>query len=201
MIAHASAFIEVVSFWIEVKQSLTGFHTSMSGLEINKFAAAILIAGLLALAVGKVTNLVYHPVKNPEKRGYEVAVTEDAGTASGAAEEAAAPVDIGPLLASADPVAGEALSKKCTTCHDFSKGGPNKVGPNLWGIVGSKHAHKEDFAYSDAIKGLPGNWSEQALSDFLTKPKAYAPGTKMAFAGLKKPEERAALIAYLKSLK
>lgn len=205
MIARASAFIEVVSFWMEVKQFTIqlalGFHTSMSGLEINKFAAAILIAGLLALGVGKIANGIYSPVTHPEKRGFEVEVADAGANEGGAAAADTAPVEIASFMATADVAAGQALIKKCATCHDFTKGGPNKVGPNLWGIVGAKHAAHAGFVYSDAMKAIPGNWDEQALSEFLDKPKAYAPGTKMAFAGLKKPEERAAVIAYLKTLK
>jgi cytochrome c len=109
--------------------------------------------------------------------------------------------DIAALLATADVAQGKAAAKKCAACHNFEKGGPNKIGPNLWDIVGAKHAHKEDFKYSDAIKGMADKeWSYAELDAFLTAPKQYAPGTKMAFPGIKKPEERAAVIAYLRSL-
>ena len=121
----------------------------------------------------------------------------------GKAETAAAPsgpAPIGPLLASADPAAGQAASKACAACHSFDKGGANKVGPNLYGIVGAKHGHIDGFAYSDAIKGKAGPWNYDELNKFLYDPKAYAPGTKMTFAGLKKDQERANVIAYLRSL-
>ena len=96
---------------------------------------------------------------------------------------------------------GETVAKKCAACHNFEKGGPNKVGPNLWDIVGAKHAHKDDYSYSDAIKGMADKeWSYADLDAFLTAPKAYAPGTKMTFPGIKKPEDRAAVITYLRSL-
>lgn len=179
---------------------------------MNKFAAAILVAGLVALATGKITNAIYHPggasskaehgTEEAAKRGYQVDVADAGETVGAGAEtETAAPVDIAPLLATADTTLGESISKKCTTCHDFSKGGPNKVGPNLFGIVGAAKAHQSNYAYSPAMAAKGGSWDVQAISDFLEKPKGYVPGTKMAFAGLKKPEDRAALIAYLKTLK
>jgi cytochrome c len=108
---------------------------------------------------------------------------------------------IADLLKSADPAAGAKVAAKCKACHGFDKGGPNKVGPNLWDIVGAKQAHLGDaFKYSDALKGLGGEWTYDALDKFLTAPKEYVPGTKMVFPGLKKPEDRAAVIAYLRSL-
>lgn len=130
------------------------------------------------------------------------ATTEAATTAAASGEQTASipPSALPELLKTADAEAGKQVAKKCTACHSFDKGGANKVGPNLWDIVGAKQAHMEDFAYSDAIKNLGGEWSYEALDQYLTSPKTYAPGTKMAFAGLKKPEDRAALIAYLRTL-
>jgi len=155
----------------------------------------------------------------------ETPTATDAGTAattepaaSGTAETTAAPAepaaaeptqqatatgggDIAALLATADAAQGKAVAKKCAACHNFEKDGPNKIGPNLWDIVGAKHAHKEDFKYSDAIKGMADKeWTYAELDAFLTAPKQYAPGTKLAFPGIKKPEDRAALLAYLRSL-
>ena len=118
-----------------------------------------------------------------------------------AAQTAAAPAASLPeLLKAADPANGEKIATKCKACHDFTKGGPNKVGPNLYDIVGAKQAHLDNFSYSDAVKGLGGQWSYENLDKFLTKPKDYAPGTKMTFPGLPKPEDRAAVIAYLRTL-
>jgi cytochrome c len=123
------------------------------------------------------------------------------GTAASTQTAAAPPGGSLPdMLKAADPAAGQKVAAKCKACHDFTKGGPNKVGPNLWGIVGAKHAHVQGFNYSDAIKGLSGDWTYENLDKFLTKPKDYAPGTKMAFPGLPKPEDRAALLAYLRTL-
>jgi cytochrome c len=171
----------------------------MSGLEMNKIAAGVLIAGLTALAIGKVSGLLYHPEMEPKTRGFSVAVAEETASPEGGSAAAAEP-DIATLLAKADAVAGATVSKKCTSCHDMSKGGANKVGPGLWGVVGAAKGHHAGFAYSDALKAKGGNWDDDALNQFIKKPKDFVPGTKMAFAGIAKPEDRANLIAYLHSL-
>jgi cytochrome c len=87
---------------------------------------------------------------------------------------------------------------KCKACHDFTKGGPNKVGPNLWGVVGGPSAHKEDFNYDDAIKNLKITWDFANLDKFITNPKKFAPGTKMSFPGLPKAQDRANLLRWLR---
>lgn len=165
-------------------------------LEANKIAAAVLVGGLLTLSVGIATHMVYGTPS-----GSVIAAPGEA--ASGAETETASaepevPVDIMPLIAAADPAAGEKAFAKCKTCHTPEKGGPNRVGPNLWNVVGAHNAHMPDFAYSDVIKNLNITWDYDHLNQFLTNPKAYAPGTKMTFAGIKKPEERAALIRWLR---
>jgi cytochrome c len=106
---------------------------------------------------------------------------------------------IAPLLAAASVESGKNLARKCALCHTFKKGGPRKIGPNLWDIVGADKARWENFSYSAALAGVGGSWGYEDLNAFVAKPKAYLPGTKMTFAGLKKPADRADLIAYLRT--
>lgn len=168
----------------------------MNGLELNKIAAAVLLGGLIAMVTGKLADVFYHP-EAAHKRGFEVEVAEEAPAGASAEPKI---VELGLLLASADIEKGKDVSKKCLTCHSFEQGGPNKVGPNLYGVVGAPHAHADGFAYSDAMKGKHGEpWTIEGLYHFINNPKAYIPGTKMAFAGIKKPEDLAALLAYLNS--
>jgi cytochrome c len=159
-------------------------------LEANKIAAAILVGGMLTLSVGLVSNMIYESHE---------------GEAGGAAKAAPVeqPVVIEPvsgLLAKADVAKGAEISKKCQVCHTFGKGEPAKVGPNLWGIVGNKHAHMAGFPYSDAIKGMADKiWNYEEINHFITNPRHYAPGTKMTFPGLPKVEDRADVIAWLRT--
>jgi cytochrome c len=120
-----------------------------------------------------------------------------------AAGPAAAPTpepDLGTLLASADADAGKAKVQVCKSCHDFSAGGPDRVGPNLWQVVGRDIASRPGFAYSPAMTARPGNWTYDMLFDFLAHPARTMPGTKMTFAGLRRPEDRAAVIRFLATL-
>lgn len=166
-------------------------------LENNKIAAGILLAGVIAMVSGILADGLYHP-KTPEKRGYQIEVVEDAGGDSG---KPAAMVDIGTLLAAADAGKGEGIAqKKCTSCHSFESGGADKVGPNLHGILGNKFAHKDGFAYSEAMKSHGGNWGYDEMNHWLLSPAKYIKGNKMGFAGLKNDQERADVIMYLKSI-
>jgi cytochrome c len=169
----------------------------MSSLEINKVIGAILLAGLVAHVTGTLSQFLVKP------HHFEAEAAIPAGAEGGGAQPAKpAPIEpVSPLMANADPAQGQAITKKCATCHSFEQGGPAKVGPNLWGILGNHHAHMEGFAYSPAMAALKDKiWDYETLNEFLVNPKADIPGTKMGFAGLKKPEERADVIAYLRSL-
>ncbi|WP_119461203.1 c-type cytochrome [Rhodospirillaceae bacterium SYSU D60014] len=170
----------------------------MSSLELNKIAGAVLVGGIVALASGIIANQLVQP-ETHETQAVAIAGAEDTGETP-AAEEDAGLEPVGPLLASADVAAGESISKRCASCHSFEQGGPNKVGPNLWNIVGAPHGHAEGFSYSDAIAGIEGPWTYEDLNAFLANPREYAPGTKMTFAGLKSVEDRANLIAWLRTL-
>lgn len=169
--------------------------------KLNNVFAAVLAAGIVAGLAGFIAEELYEP-EMPEKPGFELAGGGDA--AEGAAGATAAPAvaePINDLLATADVAAGEKTSKICAACHSFEKGGPNKVGPDLFGVIGRARASHEGFAYSDAMKAKGGSWTVDELNEFLWNPKKFVPGTKMSFAGLKKPEDRAALIKWLETQK
>jgi cytochrome c len=173
----------------------------MGSLETNKIFAAILVAGLIAMVTGIVSRIVVHPT-HPEESAYKIDIS-----ALGSAEAAPAPegpyevASIAPLLASADPAAGQAAAAKCGACHNFDKGGANKVGPNLFGVVNRPHAAHEGYSYSKSMAALSDEvWDYDHLNTFLSNPKKAVPGTKMNFAGIKAEEERANLIAWLRTL-
>ncbi len=159
----------------------------------NTIAGWVLGGGIVALGLSIVSGMYFHG-EAPEKEGFAV-VAEVASDAGGAAAE----VPIATLLATADVEKGEAVFKKCTACHNIAQGGANGIGPNLWAALGKPHGHVAGFSYSDALKSIPGNWDFESMNKWLANPKKYAPGTKMTFAGLGNPEERANVILYLNS--
>ena len=171
-----------------------------SSLEFNKLAAGVLCGGLLLMGVDKLAGVLVHPEKL-ETNAYIIEVAES--TTPVAAPAGPAPIEpILGLLANADLEKGLKVAKKCAACHSFDKGGANKVGPNLFDIVMAPKGHLANFAYSDALKnsGSVDHWTYTSLNHFMLKPKDYAPGTKMNFAGLKKTEDRANIIAYMRSM-
>lgn len=166
----------------------------MKDLEANKLFASILIAALLAMFSGKIASFLYKSGDVSEKRGYQVEVAETEG--SEAVEEVV--ISIPELMAVADATSGAKVFKKCAACHGVDEGGAHKVGPNLHAILGAGIAKKSGFAYSNVLSEMDKKWNYEELYAFLEKPKEYAPGTKMSFIGLRKPEQIANVMAYLR---
>jgi cytochrome c len=170
----------------------------MDSFELNKLLGAVLGTCLALLALNITASALFTPT-NPQKPGYEIGAIEQP-SAGGKPQEPTSQEPIEKLLASATVEKGEQAAKKCQTCHTFTKGGPNRVGPNLWGIVGRPRASEPGYDYSPAIKAKAGNWTIDDLNEFLLNPRGYVPGTKMSFAGIPRGSERADVIAYLNSL-
>jgi cytochrome c len=169
---------------------------------VNMGVGALLGTVFVLMSVSIASEGIFHSGA-PEKEGFTIVAEETGGEAAGGGEAAAA-VPIATLLASADAGAGETVFKKCASCHTPEKGGPNKVGPNLWDVVNRPVASHEGFSYSAGMttfsEGHKVVWDYDHLSFFLEAPKKHVPGTAMGFAGLKKDDERANLIAYLRTL-
>jgi cytochrome c len=165
-------------------------------MESNKFYAAILVAGVLAMISIIASGMLVEPVQLA-KPAYPIEGAAEASAGAPAAKPAETE-PVSPLLAKADVDHGAQIARQCMACHNFAKGGPNMVGPNLWGVVGGPHDHKADYSYSDAMKNFAGNWDFEAINKFIEHPQAYVPGTKMGFAGLKKAQDRADVIAWLR---
>lgn len=172
----------------------------MGGMEFNKIFAAILVAGIIACLGGFIARQLVHPHHlEADHFAYNVEEMQTAG--AGGAAAVAMPEPILAMIATADAAKGEKVAKACAACHTFNQGGPDGVGPNLYNVLGGPKDHRPGFAYSGALLEHGGaTWTYAELNKFLWKPKAYAPGTKMSFVGLKKPEDRAAVIAYLRTL-
>lgn len=174
----------------------------MSSFDFNKIAMAFLGTVFILFSLSILSESIFH-AEVPEQAGYEIAAAEGGGGDDAAADAGPAYDPIEPLLASADLGAGETVFKKCASCHTWEKGGANKVGPNLWNIVGAPiGTHVGDFGYSAALKeyGADGKtWTYEELNGFLYKPKDHVKGTAMGFAGLKKTEDRANLVGWLRS--
>lgn len=172
----------------------------MESLEFNKIAGALLGALLFAVGLNLLSEAIFAPTM-PAKPGFKVAVAEANAPAAGPAKEA--PVaPIGERMKATTAEAGAKVFGQCKACHNAAEGGPAQVGPNLWNVVGGPAAHMQGFAYSEGMQAhakTGAKWTYEDLDKFLANPKGYIPGTKMGFAGLAKPEDRAAVIDYLRA--
>ena len=168
----------------------------MDSFEINKIIAAVLLIALLVIGIGKISDIAFQ-VDKPEKSAYKVDIQESSQILSSTAEKIEEKVDISALLALGDISHGEKVFKKCSACHLVNKGGENKIGPALYGVIGRKVASKQDYKYSKAMAAYDKNWTFEEMNGYLKKPQSYIKGTKMAFAGLRKEKDRASVILYL----
>ena len=159
--------------------------------RFNTIAGWVLFAGIVALGSSIVAGELFHS-ERPEKMGYPIAGVQEEGEGGAATEQ---PIET--YLAKADPAKGQQIFNKCMACHNAEKGGPNQLGPNLWGVVGAPIGEGRGFAFSDALSKKGGTWNWDNLSQWLTSPRTFAPGTKMTFAGLGSPQDRADVIAFL----
>ena len=171
----------------------------MSGLEVNKILASIIMALLIVTLIGHFGDLLVNTEHHDEgETAYKIDVEEMPSGDSGIVKKEEVIEPISALLVSASLENGEKLFKKCATCHNYEKGGANKVGPQLWNLINRPKANVEGFAYSKALAEYGGEWSYEELAEFLYKPKKFIKGTKMNFAGLKKVKDRADIVYFLR---
>ena len=170
----------------------------MSRLEFNKIIASIIVAIIIFALIGFLGNILINDQnKEQAKNAYLIEIEETASSVSSTSNE----LDLEPIsafLANASIESGEKLFKKCSACHTYEKGAADKVGPNLWNLINRPLANVDGFAYSKALSEFGGVWGYEELSQFLYKPKQYIEGTKMNFSGLKKSNDRADLILFLR---
>ena len=167
----------------------------MNSFEINKIVAAIILTIVIVFGVNKLADVIYY-VKAPEGNTYNV-VTETKEISKGDTVKMGGDINISALLALGNIDHGKIIFKKCAACHSVSKGGGNKIGPALWGVIGRKAGSISDYKYSKAMGEFGKNWDFEAMNNFLLKPKDYIKGTKMAYNGLKKEKDRASVILFL----
>ncbi len=172
----------------------------MSSFDFNKILASIILAIVIVVIIGKVGNLIVDTEKTKLKEtAYKIDIPKVAVTTTTSSTSTALTIEpILELLITASLENGEKLYKKCGACHNYEKGSKSKIGPNLWDIVNRLKASSEGFAYSNALAEIGGMWDFEELNKFLFKPKDYIQGTKMNFAGLKKAEDRADIILWLR---
>jgi cytochrome c len=170
----------------------------MNSFELNKVLGAVLGTCLILLALNIGANALFAP-KAPAKPGYMIAVKAESEGAKAPAKAPEKPIAV--LLASADVEKGKTIAKQCQACHTFEKGGPNRVGPNLYNIVEDERGKdRGGFNFSAAMKAKGGTWTYEELNKFLTNPRGYISGTAMTFAGISNDQQRADVIAYLRTL-
>ena len=171
----------------------------MDSFELNKIIGAVLMTALIVIGINKLSDVIFH-VEKPEKSAYKIEGVELASSSDVNTEvKEVFQLDIKEILAMGNLAHGEKVFKKCSACHLVAKGGKNKIGPALYGIVGKASAVSEGYSYSKALKAHGKNWSFEELNAYLLKPQAHIKGTKMAFAGLRKDKDRASVILYLNS--
>ena len=146
--------------------------------------------------MGKISDIIFH-VEKPKTPGYVVEVTQVADSSDSTTKEGGVDIDISALMAMGDVASGEKIFKKCVACHSIVKGGKNKIGPALYNVVGRQVGGLSNYKYSKALAEYGKSWTFEELNGFLLKPATWIKGTKMAYAGLKKEEDRASIIKYL----
>ena len=167
----------------------------MNSFEINKVISSIIIVVLVVIGVNKLADVIYN-VKAPKSSTYKMAIKTKEISKDNTTKVKSV-VNIKALLALGSIDEGKVVFKKCAACHSVSKGGGNKIGPALWGILGRKVGSIGDYKYSKAMSEFGETWNFETINTFLIKPKDYVKGTKMAYAGLKKGKDRASIILYL----
>ena len=176
-------------------------YQDMDSFEINKIIASILLTALIIIGIGKIVDILFY-VEKPKLSAYKVEGIDQSSSGqqtSVKTEKAVEAVDIKTLLAMGDLAHGEKVFKKCTACHMIAADGKNKIGPNLWGVIGRTAGAIDGYNYSKAMTAYAKEWTFEEMNSYLIKPQAYIKGTKMAFAGLRKEKDRASVILYMNS--
>ena len=165
---------------------------------MNKIIVSIVLAVILILGINKITDAIFY-VEKPEKSAYQITAETTAAskTVVDTSSESLDTGNIMALFASTSAADGAKVFKKCLTCHSIGKGDPNKIGPNIFGVLNRKAGSISDYKYSKAMAAYGKVWSFEEMNGFLTKPKDWIKGTKMSFIGLKSAKDRAAVILYM----